>query len=175
MLQGNPILSLKTDLSGELGDEHRTHSLPLHKTAFSKSAEYSWCLKCKGKGREAEGCFSYCLIYLFIYVLFFFFFFLSHDKPDMADLLDCVWGLMREISPENLYLLLLGKHLGDFLSCLSPAHTHKPGPTPPHNHHCLATSLPLCCLPIMPPSPTDTPVSSNAIMSHSHFTFAPCN
>lgn len=77
----NLVLSLKMDLSGEFGDERHTQSLPAQETASCKSAEHNRCLKCKGEGSEAEGCFSYRLIYLFIYLFtssfFFSFFFVS--------------------------------------------------------------------------------------------------
>lgn len=53
---------------------------------------------------------------------------------------------MREISLENLYLLLLGEHLGDWLSCLSATHRHcRPPPSPLLHgaHHPAPTPSPL--------------------------------
>lgn len=105
------------------------------------------------------------LIYLFIYLLF-----LSHDKPDTAELLNCVWGLMREISPENLYLLLHEVYLGDSPVChphthklMNAARVHPPNTSPPFYPSAPCPSS-LLHLP-------DTPVSSNTIMSRSHFNF----
>lgn len=58
---------------------------------------------------------------------------------------------MREISPENLYLLLLGEHLVDSLCCLSRphTHTHHPHSTPVHPTSQLrSTSVLSACLPL---------------------------
>lgn len=95
---------------------------------------------------------------------------MSHDKPDMAELLNCVWGLMREISRENLYLLLHEVYLGDSPVCHPHTHVlmnatgvHPPNTSPPF---CPSAPCPSSLLHL-----PDTPVSYNTIMSCSHFNF----
>lgn len=77
---------------------------------------------------------------------------------------------MREISPENLYLLLHEVYLGDSPVChphthklMNAAKVHPPNTSPPFYPSAPCPSS-LLHLP-------DTPVSSNTIMSRSHFNF----
>lgn len=79
---------------------------------------------------------------------------------------------MREISPENLYLLLHGVYLGDSPVCHPHTRSRRqPGVPPPLTRDTSPPLYPSAPCPSSLLHLPDTPVSSNTIMSRSHFNF----